>query len=700
MVAKIKKSLNIALLDLNHMTRGIHTNTVPLGIGLIAEYIHKTSEITHNIRLYKDHGKLLSDLEEWIPDIVGLAQYCWNSELNYFFSRKIKELNPEVINVAGGPNLDHDTEKRVTYLHEYKVLDICVQYDGENPFAEIVNRVAYGENRVDLISNLVRGTFALDLVDNSKLSENFKAPEQKVLNIKSDSSILGHVEFRKIAGVERKPAPRIDTLDVFGAMYPEGRFDQFLDDGFHPFVQTHRGCPFLCTFCHTADKYYNKMRFQSTELFRKDMEYLGKRFANKDDVKLYIANTNMSMFKEDFDIAYIIKDIQEKYNWPKFIDVNSGKDTDKLLKMIDIINIRPAIAVQTLTDSVLDTIKRKNIGLEKFESFQKTVSKKTGVISSTELIMCLPGETIDSFIVTIKKVIDSSIKRIVIYTLMKLKGTPIDSIESVKKYKYDVRHRIVPGQFSMIDGELVTDTEQVIVATNTFSFDEYLDIRLLTLTITIFITAAEFLPFKMLIEEGKFSTSEWLFALHEKCIKDPRLDDLYESFISETKDELFESRELLFEFYSRKENYKKLLDGEAGANLINKYHAQSLMSNFDTLLDVVSDNTMEFIHEKKMVEDVREYVGSRNIVERMKQDYKKLDYESVLQYDVPTWFESANQKHLSEYCGNYKYKVYLNREVASVFKKYFGINKDVKMSRQIFFRDNTSHLYWDMWKAS
>ena len=151
------------------------------------------------------------------------------------------------------------------------------------------------------------------------------------------------------------------------------------------------------------------MRFQSAELFRKDMEALGKRFANRDEVKLYIANTNMSMFKEDFDIAYVIKETYEKYGWPKFIDVNSGKNTDPLMKMVDIINIRPAIALQTLTDSVLDTIKRKNIGLERFVNFQKTVQKKTGVVSQTELIMCLPGETKDSFIITIKKVLDSGI---------------------------------------------------------------------------------------------------------------------------------------------------------------------------------------------------------------------------------------------------------------------------------------------------
>jgi len=699
-MVKIKKSLNIALLDLNHFTRGVHTNTVPLGIGLIAEYIHKTSDISHDIRLFKDHRRLILDLEDWRPDVVGIAQYCWNSELNYFFAGKIKEKNQKVINVAGGPNLDHDTEKRIDYLRRYKDIDICVQYDGENPFSEIVNRVAYGENRSDLINNLVSGTFALDLLNNNKLSENFKVTERQLIDIKNDSSVTGHVEFRKIAGVHKKPAPRIDTLDVFGAIYAEGKFDQFLDDGFHPFVQTHRGCPFLCTFCHTADKYYNKMRFQSPELFRKDMEYLGKRFANRDEVKLYIANTNMSMFKEDFDIAYVIKEIQEKYNWPKFIDVNSGKDTDKLLKMVEIVNIRPAVALQTLTDSVLDTIKRKNIGLEKFENFQKILSKKTGVISSTELIMCLPGETIDSFILTIKKVLDSNIKRVVIYTLMKLKGTPIDSIESVKRYKYDIRYRIVPGQFSMIDGKLVTDTEEVIVATNTLSFNEYLDLRLLTLTITIFITAQEFDLFKKLVKEGRALISDWLFSVHKECLSDSRLDGLYKGFLKETKGELFSSRESLVEYYSDKVNYKELLNGSSGSNLINKYHAESLSFYFDDLLGVVKGVTKKFINNNCMVDDVAKYIESRNIMRVLDPSFNASSNLQMLQYDVPEWSVIDYDKTLLESLGKYKYRVNSNPDIFTTYEKYLSRNRDPEVSKQIFFRDNVSNLYWDIWECS
>ena len=46
---------------------------------------------------------------------------------------------------------------------------------------------------------------------------------------------------------------------------------------------------------------------------------IGQRFAAKHHVVLYIANTNMGLFEQDFQIARIIRQVQEKYNWPKII---------------------------------------------------------------------------------------------------------------------------------------------------------------------------------------------------------------------------------------------------------------------------------------------------------------------------------------------------------------------------------------------
>src|SRR3989344_2237742 len=100
------KPLKIAMVDLVHTTCGTHSNTVPLGVGLMTTYLKKSIAQPLDIRIFKDPDKILKALNEWIPDIVGITQYTWNSKLNLYFARKIKQINPACLIIAGGPDLE------------------------------------------------------------------------------------------------------------------------------------------------------------------------------------------------------------------------------------------------------------------------------------------------------------------------------------------------------------------------------------------------------------------------------------------------------------------------------------------------------------------------------------------------------------------------------------------------------------------
>jgi radical SAM superfamily enzyme YgiQ (UPF0313 family) len=424
----------------------------------------------------------LETLKEWIPDVVGLAQYCWNSELNLYIARRIKELNPKCFLIQGGPNASFsiETNWRIS---------------------------GYGET-------------------------SFKAIIESIMN--NRRHILGFDE--------------ISNLNVFDSLYETGIFDEFLEEGYHPFVQTHRGCPFSCVYCHASDPYYSKILFQSPEIFRRDLEYIAKRWPNK---TLYVANTNMSLFKEDFAIAKVMKETYEKYGFPKELNINTGKNTKNLLKMIEILpQIPAAVALQTLTPKVLENTKRKNIPLDVFTDFQKTVNKKT----STELIIGLPGETKETFIDTLRQVVNTGVRDMAIYTLMLLKNTPLEDM--LEEYEYIVKHRIVPRQFSEIDGTKIFDTERVLVANKDMSFDDYLELRGLAFIIQcVNCTREKPLGFEELMD---------IYPLFKGTA-------IYKDFMKETEEELFDSREELVEFYNKEENYQELLEGKRGDNLMRKY---------------------------------------------------------------------------------------------------------------------------------
>lgn len=666
--------MKIALLDLNHNTRGIHTNTAPYPVGLIARYLQENINYNFDIRLFKDTDRVLDSFFHWIPDIIGISQYVWNSELNLYIAGLMKQRNPECLVVAGGPNLDFSFKCRIEFFKKYPFVDICIPYDGEIPFAEIIRRILAGDNLRKLRQNPVAGSYALDY-DSKEIIDNVI------------------------------PAPRLNNINVFGTIYADGFFDEFLKDGFHPHIQTHRGCPFQCAYCHTADAYYSKMLFLSAGIFEKEMDYLGKRFCGQDNIILYMGNTNMSLFKEDFLIAEIIRRTQDKYNWPKTINVNCGKDPDKLLKMLSIIKFEATVSLQTLTPKVLRVIKRRNIPFKAFVSFMQSVSKKTNEMSTTDLILCLPNETKKTFLATLEKALNSGIENIVVYTLMNLKGTELASERFFKQYKYLIRHRVVPRQFSEINKEKVLDIEEVIVGTNTMSFSDYVDLRGLTFTVTAYLSA-ELIPLKKLLREYGVRISDWVFGIHRRIKIDPDTRQVYKDFVEETRKELFSSREALLEFFNKEENFQSLRCGKLGDNLLRKYKYIMLSKKYRVYLRLAITEACSLLSKRvgkgkagTLLGDMELFLSSQDIMQFIEKGNLNFNKKFHLTYNVPEWLKSSGSNmRLGDFFGAFDYKISFTEKAKNRLKNIVVMNKDFELSLQILYRDGTIRDFWPQWE--
>jgi radical SAM superfamily enzyme YgiQ (UPF0313 family) len=667
--------MKIALLDLNHTTRGTTTNAVPLGIGLIASYLKQNGDGDFDIKLFKDPAVALSVLETWKPDILGVAQYVWNSHLNLHFAEKIKRTNPGCIVITGGPNLPLSGHLKKQFLGKNDFVDVCISFDGEISFTEIAKLVLKGTDIDKIRSTPVAGAYALD-------------PKTKTL---MESPL---------------PPPHINSLDVFGAVYEDGIFDEFLDAGFHPFVQTHRGCPFSCAFCHTSHGYYTRMIFQSPEVFARDMEYLGKRYAGRHDVPLEVANTNMSLFKEDFEIAGIIRQTRQRYDWPHIIYTNSGKDPQKLLDMQSIIEFWPSIALQTLTPDVLKNIGRKNITIDEFTNFQKKAIKNNNAPSSTELILCLPGETKESFFESLSLTLNSGVQNVTIYTLMNLAGTPLASEEFQDKYGLVKRHRVVPRTFSTIDGTRILDTEEVIIGTNTMSIEDYFELRGLAFSVSVFFSAIEFLPLRRLLLEYNLDLTKWLYGLHRRIFEYPDLLECYNEFIRETREELFESREELVAFFNVPQNFEMLCSGKLGDNLTRKYKCIVLLQHYKSCLELVLSEThnalaikLDKTNADNLIHDLRMFLQTRDLHEFIfGSNGEFLDKRIRLAHDIPAWLSTSHKDaRLQNFVGNFIYDVTMKKESQDLLKNLGKVYGDMELQLQILYRDGAIQNFWPIW---
>ena len=92
------KKIKILLGDPRHNTVGSHSNYVPIGIGYIGSNLKKQFEKSNNeieLKLATDPREIFIILEKWKPNVIGLSNYVWNSDLSYLICLHAKKLNPE-----------------------------------------------------------------------------------------------------------------------------------------------------------------------------------------------------------------------------------------------------------------------------------------------------------------------------------------------------------------------------------------------------------------------------------------------------------------------------------------------------------------------------------------------------------------------------------------------------------------------------
>jgi hypothetical protein len=109
------------------------------------------------------------------------------------------------------------------------------------------------------------------------------------------------------------------------------------------------------------------------------------------------------------------------------------------------------------------------------------------------------------------------------------------------------------------------------------TFEDYLWLRGLCLFTEVLYNNRPFYPLFRYMSQKGLQQYDFILYLYEKRNSAPAsIKHLVENFEKETRSELWETEEQLVEFYSNRENYKKLIAGEVGGNLIYKYKATSL----------------------------------------------------------------------------------------------------------------------------
>nr|AIF24102.1 Fe-S oxidoreductase [uncultured marine thaumarchaeote SAT1000_24_E05] len=627
---KKTKPLKIYLGDLTYTTVTLATEAFPLNVGYIASYCKKLFSNDIEITLFKYIDEIDKAVNENPPDILGLSNYCWSHNVSYEIFKMCKKTNPNVITIWGGPNFPIDFPSQKKFMEKYKEVDIYVPTEGETGFSNVVKKVLESNSIAEVKQQITKSPI------DGCISRNEHGQIQYTI-----------------------PTVRISSLDEIPSPYQNGMMDKFFDGKLTPMLQTNRGCPFHCTFCTDGRDEVNKVNNFSITRVQSEIQYIVKHIP-KNTHSLHISDLNFGMYPRDIEICESLAKIQEKFGYPKYIKCTTGKNQkDKIIKAIKRLNssLRVTMSVQSLDSNVLNNIRRDNISVDHMLALYPAI-KEADLQTTSEVILGLPGETYSNHIQTLRDLIRAKMDEIVVHTCMLLDGSEMNLPEERKKWGMKTKFRVLQRDFAELSsGKKVIEYEEVVVSSNTMTFEEYIDLRNLAFIIFVTNQGIVFDAIQKLLREQDIDVFELYYTmLTNKENSSENTQKVIEQFQQATIGELWDSPQELLENFQKDSEYKKLLNGEAGTNVLYHYKAVVISEYMDDWTEHVIEcahtiikNSNNYNDElEKQFETVANYCRglSHNV---LGQDRLDTNPEYEFEYNIPSWLSPKTNLKLDNF---------------------------------------------------
>lgn len=567
------KKINIWLADLTHTAQGISAATFPLGISFVYSYAKKIFGKEFNFDLFKFPSDLDKALNKQLPTVLSFSNYSWNFELAYKFASVVKQCNPNIVTIFGGPNFPTVSDEMLEFLKKRPNIDFYIELEGELGF----------EN---LLKKLTKYNF-----DAVKIKQN----NETLLN----TSYI--YENRLIHG----PKERIKDVNIIPSPYLTGTLDKFFDLPLVPMVETTRGCPFSCTFCSDGAVIKNKVSRYDPQRIKEELNYIANKVKKVDE--LIITDLNFGMYKQDVETAKVIANLQRIYKYPAILAGSAGKNIPK--RIIEIARIVEGwvlgSSVQSTDPEVLRSIKRSNISSNAYKEVIDFGNSNDNNKTYSEVILGLPGDTKQKHFETIRFGVDSNVNRMAMYQAMLLSGTEMASKADRKKFGLITKFRTIPGCIGIYDilgnKHPVAEIEEIILGSNTLSTDEYLECRVMNLIVETFYNNAMFEEiYPMLRALGVSPMSCLIYIKEHSELYTKKIKEIFESFVAETTEDLFSTWEEANKYVLDEDVINKYIGGELGTNEL-LFHRVLLFNEFDDICNLMFKSVIGTLRQKNLL---------------------------------------------------------------------------------------------------
>ncbi len=308
------------------------------------------------------------------PKILGFGVYIWNVTETTEVIAAIKRVRPEVIVILGGPEVSYETESQAIVA----LADYVITGEADLKFAEVCRQLLTGEK-----------------------------PETKIM---------------------AAPLPEFSKLELPYDLYTE-------QDIAHRviYVEASRGCPFTCEFCLSSldipvrQAPLDKMLAALQRLLDRGV----KNFKFVD--RTFNLNLNVSRAFLQF---FLDRHRPDLFLHFEMIPDRLPEALRELIAKFPPGALQFEVGIQSFNDDVCELISRRQ-DLGRLEDNFHFLRSSTGVHIHADLIVGLPGETIESFGAGFDRLIALGPQEIQVGILKRLRGTPIIRHDAEWQMRYN-----------------------------------------------------------------------------------------------------------------------------------------------------------------------------------------------------------------------------------------------------------------------
>ena len=557
--------------DLSHDYFKVNQYT-PTGVGYLASYSKSKLGNKVEFRLFKSITKLFEAYEKEKHDLVGFSNYTWNVALSKHAGELIKDRDPSMPIIMGGPNIRTYRKGIEEFLRTNKYVDTYCMFAGEISVYKILN-------------------FLLTQPKNKWKAETLKKQTFDGCYSIFQNHLIGNSNYAKPNDLDEVPSP-----------YLNGMMDPFLKEGYYPIFETNRGCPFSCTFCIWGISALNKVLKFSIQRVKEELSYVAN--SSVESSALVLADANFGILKRDVEIAQHIRNLYDKTKSFSSIRMYWAKVAKP--HMVDIGKIlghltHTYIAFQSLDDQVLENIKRKNI---KTEELSELIEKLKGFSygAQTDLLVGLPGETFNSHLDSYNKALDMGLTHIFGGEIQMLPGAEMDEEKHRKEYGLKTKYRFIEGGYGLYRNKFIYELQESIRETKTMTEEEMLKLRAIRAFLFASVTLGEHLPLINFLSKKGLKFTKVCEHLVEEGKKDPIFKDSVNWLLKKSEEEWYQDPKKAEEYISESKVKKSLLEEETFLKLNTGFFARICLNKtqYDSYYKVLERVLTNFVSKEEM----------------------------------------------------------------------------------------------------